>query len=72
METASKTHGVWLGRGRRGRVQARESPWCAEYSRRGRPGARHSRAQVGKERPSKLNVPAELTGQWEMGVVSCS
>lgn len=37
----------------------------------GRPGAR-LRTWIGKNRPSELDVPAELTGEGGMGVVSCS
>lgn len=42
----------------------------AVCSPRDRPGARLHRAWVGKKRPSKLDVPAGLTGQGGMGVVS--
>lgn len=56
-----QTHGVWLGRARRDRGQAR-------------PGQVLGTAEqvLGRKAHQSSDEPAELTEQWEMGVVSWS
>lgn len=70
METASKHMGL-ASEGKEEQGLGQGKVLGAVYSHWSRSGAR-LRAWVGKNRPSKLDVPAGLTRQGEMGVVSCS